>query len=78
MDEDEFLSDFKEVELTKVQKFLAILGIVLVILANTNPHFNSKDLGVKYANVKDLYFASFYTEGEHTALGIFNNLIPIK
>jgi hypothetical protein len=83
MHENEITSEFKEVELTKTQKFLAILGIILVILANTNPsllaYTNYRNNNFQSAEKQtDLYFASLYTEGDFATLGIFNNFVRIK
>jgi len=75
----EIIEDFKSVELTKLQKFIAILGIVLVILANTNIkptdyHKYVRDSG----NVTNLYFATVFTNGDAVALGVFNQFVRIK
>lgn len=82
---NEIIEEFKAVELSKTQRFLIILGIVLVVLANSNPnitgyalYFCGNSAAKTSANVTDLYFASLYSEGDSLTLGIFNQFVRIK
>ncbi|MDP4158154.1 MAG: hypothetical protein Q8911_00115 [Bacillota bacterium] len=82
---DEIIKELQEVELSKAQRFLIILAIILVVLANSNPnitgyalHFYGDAAAKTSANVTDLYFATLFQDNGSVTLGIFDNFIRIK
>ena len=75
---DQIIEDFKSVQLTRIQKFLTILTIVLVILANTNIKPSDYHLYIQGGTVTDLYFATMFKSGDAISLVVFNQFIRLK
>lgn len=75
---NEIIEEFKAIELSRMQKFLAILTIVLLILANTNIKPSEYPAYVREGSAINLYFATVFTSGDAVSLGIFGQFIRIK
>ena len=69
----EIINDFQSVEPTKTQRFLLLLTLVLLIIANTNPGNY-----VMSGDVTDLYFMSIVEDGGHVGVGVFNHVWRVK
>ncbi len=75
---DEIISDFKAVTLTKMQKVLAILALVLVIMANTNVKPSDYSAYVQNGSVSDLYFMTVFKSGDAVSLGVLGQFVRVK